>query len=156
MLYEVITVNGVQFIAISLSVCNNFSIFKINIRATPVHTPFFYFCFHAFCFKKYDLLLALWDRDGAVATRHEPMKSVWSYQADVPRRTVGTHIGELRRNVITSYSIHYTKLYEPMKLHGRSGASAIEVSPIIALFSFHWPHWPSLRMIVGRCTWSAL
>jgi DNA-binding response OmpR family regulator len=49
--------------------------------------------------KEFDLLLALLGRRGAVATRHELMKEVWGYQADVLSRTVDTHIAELRRKL---------------------------------------------------------
>ena len=48
---------------------------------------------------EYDLLLALCDRRGAVATRHELMREVWGHQAAVVSRTVDTHIAELRRKL---------------------------------------------------------
>jgi DNA-binding response OmpR family regulator len=49
--------------------------------------------------KEYDLLLALLDRGGAVATRLELMREVWGYDASVISRTIDTHIGELRRKL---------------------------------------------------------
>jgi two-component system alkaline phosphatase synthesis response regulator PhoP len=48
---------------------------------------------------EYELLMALLDRRGAVATRHELMKEVWGYDSDVVSRTVDTHIVELRRKL---------------------------------------------------------
>jgi len=48
---------------------------------------------------EYDLLLALFDRRGAVATRHELMREVWGHQAQVVSRTVDTHILELRKKL---------------------------------------------------------
>jgi two-component system alkaline phosphatase synthesis response regulator PhoP len=49
--------------------------------------------------KEYDLLLALLQRDGAVASRIDLMTEVWGYSAAVLSRTVDTHIAELRRKV---------------------------------------------------------
>ena len=49
--------------------------------------------------KEYDLLLALLDRGGAVATRLELMREVWGYSDSVISRTIDTHIGELRRKL---------------------------------------------------------
>lgn len=49
--------------------------------------------------KEYDLLIALFRRDGAVASRVDLMKEVWGYQAAVLSRTVDTHIAELRRKI---------------------------------------------------------
>ncbi len=49
--------------------------------------------------KEYDLLLALIERRGAVATRDELLKEVWQYEADVMTRTVDMHIAELRRKL---------------------------------------------------------
>jgi two-component system alkaline phosphatase synthesis response regulator PhoP len=49
--------------------------------------------------KEYDLLLALIERRGAVATREELLKEVWQYEADVMTRTVDMHIAELRRKL---------------------------------------------------------
>jgi two-component system, OmpR family, alkaline phosphatase synthesis response regulator PhoP len=48
---------------------------------------------------EYDLLLALFDRRGAVATRHELLREVWGHQASVVSRTVDTHILELRKKL---------------------------------------------------------
>jgi len=48
---------------------------------------------------EYDLLLALLDRRGAVATRHELLREVWGHQAAVVSRTVDTHILELRKKL---------------------------------------------------------
>lgn len=49
--------------------------------------------------KEYDLLLALIDRRGAVASRSELLTEVWGYSAAVMSRTVDTHIAELRRKL---------------------------------------------------------
>lgn len=46
-----------------------------------------------------DLLLALIDRAGAVASRQELMREVWGHRAVVVSRTVDTHIAELRRKL---------------------------------------------------------
>ena len=51
--------------------------------------------------KEYDLLSALFRREGAVASRFDLMKEVWGYQAAVLSRTVDTHIAELRRKIET-------------------------------------------------------
>jgi DNA-binding response OmpR family regulator len=48
---------------------------------------------------EFDLLLALYDRRGAVATRHELLREVWGHQAMVVSRTVDTHILELRKKL---------------------------------------------------------
>ena len=48
---------------------------------------------------EYDLLLALFDRRGAVATRHELLREVWGHSAAVVSRTVDTHILELRKKL---------------------------------------------------------
>jgi two-component system, OmpR family, alkaline phosphatase synthesis response regulator PhoP len=48
---------------------------------------------------EFDLLLALYDRRGAVATRHELLREVWGHQAAVVSRTVDTHILELRKKL---------------------------------------------------------
>jgi two-component system alkaline phosphatase synthesis response regulator PhoP len=48
---------------------------------------------------EYELLCALIDRDGAVASRHELMRDVWRYDLSVISRTVDTHIVELRRKL---------------------------------------------------------
>lgn len=50
--------------------------------------------------KEFDLLVALLDRNGAVATRRELLKEVWGYAyADINTRTVDVHIAELRRKL---------------------------------------------------------
>ena len=49
--------------------------------------------------KEFDLLLALWERQGAIVSRPELMRQVWGYQTDVLSRTVDTHIAELRRKL---------------------------------------------------------
>ncbi len=48
---------------------------------------------------EFDLLVALVQRRGAVATRHELMREVWGHSAIVVSRTVDTHIAELRRKL---------------------------------------------------------
>jgi two-component system alkaline phosphatase synthesis response regulator PhoP len=49
--------------------------------------------------KEYDLLLALIDRGGKVATRVELMREVWGHRAAILSRTVDTHVAELRRKL---------------------------------------------------------
>jgi DNA-binding response OmpR family regulator len=49
--------------------------------------------------KEYDLLVALADRSGAVASRVELMRQVWGYADSVITRTIDTHIAELRRKL---------------------------------------------------------
>jgi len=49
--------------------------------------------------KELDLLLALMQRRGAVASRLELLKEVWGHRAAVVSRTVDTHISELRRKL---------------------------------------------------------
>ena len=49
--------------------------------------------------KEFDLLLALVDRRGRVATRLDLMREVWGHRAAILSRTVDTHIGELRRKL---------------------------------------------------------
>lgn len=49
--------------------------------------------------KEFDLLLALADRRGAIATREALMREVWGYSEGVVSRTVDTHIAELRRKL---------------------------------------------------------
>jgi DNA-binding response OmpR family regulator len=49
--------------------------------------------------KEYDLLVALVDRHGAVAPRHELLREVWGYRAEVSSRTVDIHVAELRRKL---------------------------------------------------------
>jgi two-component system, OmpR family, alkaline phosphatase synthesis response regulator PhoP len=49
--------------------------------------------------KEFDLLIALLDRKGEVATRLELLKEVWGYDEAVMSRTVDTHVAELRRKL---------------------------------------------------------
>jgi len=49
--------------------------------------------------KEYELLIALLDRDGAVASRLELMRDVWGYSDAVVTRTIDTHVAELRRKL---------------------------------------------------------
>ena len=49
--------------------------------------------------KEYGLLLALIERDGAVASRIELMSEIWGHSSAVVSRTVDTHIAELRRKL---------------------------------------------------------
>ena len=49
--------------------------------------------------KEYDLLLALFDRNGAAVSRLELMRQVWGYSDAVITRTIDTHIAELRRKL---------------------------------------------------------
>jgi two-component system alkaline phosphatase synthesis response regulator PhoP len=48
---------------------------------------------------EFDLLVALLQRHGAVASRLELLKEVWGHSSAVLTRTVDTHIGELRRKL---------------------------------------------------------
>jgi two-component system alkaline phosphatase synthesis response regulator PhoP len=49
--------------------------------------------------KEFDLLMALIQRRGAVASRTELMRQVWGYRDSVVSRTVDTHVAELRRKL---------------------------------------------------------
>ncbi|HVX38365.1 MAG TPA: response regulator transcription factor [Gemmatimonadaceae bacterium] len=49
--------------------------------------------------KEYDLLIALLQRRGQVATRTELLEEVWGYSGEVYSRTVDTHVAELRRKL---------------------------------------------------------
>ena len=49
--------------------------------------------------KEFDLLIALIQRRGAVASRTELMREVWGYRDSVVSRTVDTHVAELRRKL---------------------------------------------------------
>jgi len=50
--------------------------------------------------KEFDLLLALLERNGAVASRQELLKEVWGYEnAEINTRTVDVHLSELRRKL---------------------------------------------------------
>ncbi len=73
--------------------------------------------------KELDLLLALIERRGAVASRLELMKKVWGYHDSVLSRTVDTHIAELRRkledvpakpqHILTVRKVGYRLITEP-------------------------------------------
>ncbi len=49
--------------------------------------------------KEFDLLLALLRRAGAVASRHDLLRELWGYDAEVVSRTVDIHVAELRRKL---------------------------------------------------------
>ena len=49
--------------------------------------------------KAFDLLLALIDKGGRVASRHDLLRDVWGYASSVTTRTVDAHIAELRRKL---------------------------------------------------------
>jgi len=49
--------------------------------------------------KEYGLLLALAQREGAVATRIELMSEIWGHSSAVVSRTGDTHVAELRRKL---------------------------------------------------------
>lgn len=49
--------------------------------------------------KEYDLLIALIQRRGQVASRADLLEEVWGYAGEVYSRTVDTHIAELRRKL---------------------------------------------------------
>jgi two-component system alkaline phosphatase synthesis response regulator PhoP len=49
--------------------------------------------------KEYELLRALLQRQGRVATRTELLREVWGYHDCVVSRTLDTHVGELRRKL---------------------------------------------------------
>ena len=50
--------------------------------------------------KEFDLLVALLERKGAVASRRELLKEVWGYgYAEINTRTVDVHLSELRRKL---------------------------------------------------------
>jgi DNA-binding response OmpR family regulator len=49
--------------------------------------------------REYDLLVALIDRRGGVATRLELLREVWGHSAAVLTRTVDYHVAELRRKL---------------------------------------------------------
>jgi DNA-binding response OmpR family regulator len=48
---------------------------------------------------EFNLLLALLERRGAVASRLDLLKEVWGHTASVLTRTVDTHVAELRRKL---------------------------------------------------------
>jgi hypothetical protein len=49
--------------------------------------------------REFELLLALWRRDGAAASRQELMKELWGGKRGVTSRTVDTHVFSLRRKI---------------------------------------------------------
>ncbi len=49
--------------------------------------------------REFDLLVALADRHGAIATRLELMRHVWGWSDAVITRTIDTHVAELRRKL---------------------------------------------------------
>ena len=49
--------------------------------------------------KEYELLIALLQRKGQVASRGELLEEVWGYSGEVYSRTVDTHVAELRRKL---------------------------------------------------------
>lgn len=49
--------------------------------------------------RSFDLLVALYERRGRVASRCELLREVWSHRALVATRTVDTHIAELRKKL---------------------------------------------------------
>jgi two-component system, OmpR family, alkaline phosphatase synthesis response regulator PhoP len=49
--------------------------------------------------KEFELLVALIDRRGAIATRLELMRDVWGWSDAVITRTIDTHVAELRRKL---------------------------------------------------------
>jgi DNA-binding response OmpR family regulator len=49
--------------------------------------------------KEFDLLIALFRRQGRVTSRNELLRAVWGYSASVVSRTVDTHVAELRRKL---------------------------------------------------------
>ncbi len=49
--------------------------------------------------KAYDLLCALIQLEGKLASRHELLRKVWGYRTAVMSRTVDTHVAELRRKL---------------------------------------------------------
>jgi DNA-binding response OmpR family regulator len=48
---------------------------------------------------EFNLLLALLERDGAVASRVELLQEVWGHASSVLTRTIDTHVAELRRKL---------------------------------------------------------
>ena len=49
--------------------------------------------------RAFDLLLALIDKKGKVASRHDLLRDVWGYSSSVTTRTVDAHVAELRRKL---------------------------------------------------------
>lgn len=64
---------------------------RVMVGGTPVNvTP-----------KAFDLLVALLQRNGRVASRLDLLREVWGHRSAVETRTVDTHIAELRRKIET-------------------------------------------------------
>jgi two-component system alkaline phosphatase synthesis response regulator PhoP len=62
---------------------------RVIVGGTPVNvTP-----------KAFDLLVALLQRNGRVASRLDLLREVWGHRSAVESRTVDTHIAELRRKI---------------------------------------------------------
>ncbi len=62
---------------------------RVLVGGTPVNvTP-----------KAFDLLVALLQRNGRVASRVDLLREVWGHRSAVESRTVDTHIAELRRKI---------------------------------------------------------
>lgn len=62
---------------------------RVLVGGTPVNvTP-----------KAFDLLVALLQRNGRVASRLDLLREVWGHRSAVESRTVDTHIAELRRKI---------------------------------------------------------
>ena len=62
---------------------------RVMVGGTPVNvTP-----------KAFDLLVALLERNGRVASRLDLLREVWGHRSAVESRTVDTHIAELRRKI---------------------------------------------------------
>jgi two-component system, OmpR family, alkaline phosphatase synthesis response regulator PhoP len=49
--------------------------------------------------REFDLLVALYDRGGAVVSRHDLLREVWGHRGAVLTRTVDIHVAELRRKL---------------------------------------------------------
>ena len=49
--------------------------------------------------RAYELLLALVRRRGKVVSRHDLLRDVWGYSAEVTTRTIDAHVAELRRKI---------------------------------------------------------
>jgi DNA-binding response OmpR family regulator len=49
--------------------------------------------------REFDLLLALFDRNGGVISRQELLRELWGHRAAVLTRTVDIHVAELRRKL---------------------------------------------------------
>lgn len=62
---------------------------RVVVGGTPVNvTP-----------KAFDLLVALLQRNGRIASRLDLLREVWGHRSAVESRTVDTHIAELRRKI---------------------------------------------------------